>query len=97
MATTERDKLYKKEISALRRDNTNFIQKLKMFEKRLDFTQDENTKLAVEMQAVLQGVNHIVGIGIKIAERERVNMDMGLNPQAVKADEPKEPKEGMYS
>lgn len=81
----DRDKLYKSTIAQLKKDNTNIKEKMKLLEKRLDFTQDENTKLAVEMQAVVQGVSHIISIGLKIAERERVNADMGLD-QAKKDD-----------
>jgi hypothetical protein len=74
----ERDALYKKAIAQLKKDTTNMKEKIKLLEKRLDFTQDENTKLAVEGQAIMQGVNHILQIGVKLAERERVNQDMGL-------------------
>ena len=69
----ERDALYKKAIAQLKKDTTNMKEKIKLLEKRLDFTQDENTKLAVEGQAIMQGVNHILQIGVKLAERERVN------------------------
>jgi len=79
MVVSDRDKLYKATIAQLKRDSTNLREKMKLFEKRLDFTQDENTKLAVEMQAVVQGVSHIVNIGLKLAERERVNSEMGLD------------------
>ena len=75
----ERDALYRKAIAQLKKDTTNMKEKIKLLEKRLDFTQDENTKLAVEGQAIMQGVNHILQIGIKLAERERINMDMGLD------------------
>jgi hypothetical protein len=91
----ERDKLYKKAIADLKKDNTNMREKMKLLEKRLDFTQDENTKLAVECQAVLQGVNHILQIGVKLAERERVNAEMGLPKPEEKSV--KEPKDGMYN
>jgi seryl-tRNA synthetase len=93
----ERDELYKKAIAQLKKDSTNMKEKIKLLEKRLDFTQDENTKLAVEMQAVLQGVNHILSVGIKLAERERVNVDMGLKPTEGEGPPVKEPKEGMYN
>lgn len=98
MVLADRDKLYKKAIADLKRDNTNTKEKLKMLEKRLDFTQDENTKLAIEMQALQQGVQHIVNVGLKLAERERVNMDMGLSEKEEKPKaEPKQPTEGLYS
>jgi hypothetical protein len=91
----ERDKNYKREITQLKKDNTNIKEKLKLLEKRLDFTQDENAKLAVEMQAVVQGVKHILDIGLKIAERERVNHQMGLTQQEPQKE--KAPRSGVYS
>lgn len=93
----ERDKKYAQAVANLKRDNTNLKEKVKLLEKRLDFTQNENAKLAVEMQAVIQGVQHIVNIAMKIAERERVNTDMGLQEQPPKQEEVKQPKEGLYS
>lgn len=97
MAKQERDELYKKAIAQLKKDSTNMKEKIKLLEKRLDFTQDENTKLAVEMQAVLQGVNHILSVGVKLAERERVNVDMGLDKTENKDIPSKQPTEGMYN
>jgi formate-dependent nitrite reductase cytochrome c552 subunit len=91
----DRDNLYKKEIASLKKDVTNMREKMKLLEKRLDFTQDENTKLAVEVQAVVQGVQHIVGIALKIAEREKVSADMGLDNND--EEKPTRPvKEGLY-
>lgn len=91
----DRDKLYKKEIASLKKDVTNMREKMKLLEKRLDFTQDENTKLAVEVQAVVQGVQHIVGVAVKLAERERVSSEMGLDSKEPEKTE-KPVKEGLY-
>lgn len=77
----DRDKSLKKQNTALKKDITNLKEQYKILQKRLDFTQDEVTKLIVQERALIQAVAYIVEVGKQIAERNKIEQSMGLEPQ----------------
>ena len=93
----EREKLLRKEISQVRKDASQLKEKIKILEKRLDFSQDETARLAVYQQSIVQSVTFMVEIGMKIAEKEKVAIEMGLKkgpPVTTPGKDP--PQEGLY-
>jgi len=76
----EREIYMKKQVAQLKRDITSLKEKSKLLEKRLDYTQDEVTKLAVEKQALVMSVKLVYDIALKVAEKENIRKDMGLGP-----------------
>jgi len=81
MKKDDRDKSMQREFNKLNREITNLKEKMKVYEKRLEFTQDEMTKIAVAEQSLIAAVKVVYDIGIKIAERENIAREMGLNPK----------------
>jgi len=61
-----------KEVKRLHKDVSNLQEKTKLLQKRLDFTQDELVKVAIEKQAIIQSVSYIMTIGIELAKREGI-------------------------
>ncbi len=92
---TERDKNLKKQINALKREVNNLKEQSKVLQKRLDYSQDEYTKLVVMERSLLQAVNFMVEVGKRVAERNQIEQDMGLKPQDETQNEPSNTQAGI--
>ena len=75
----ENEKLLKRTVATLKRDNTQLKAKVKVLDRKFDMLQDEEAKLGVEMQSLIQSVSFIVNVALEISKREGIKADMGLN------------------
>jgi len=74
----EQEKLLKKNVIQLKKDNTHLKEKVKVLDKRLDMLQDEAAKMAVEMQSLIMSVTYMFDVALEIAKKENIRQDMGL-------------------
>ena len=74
----ETEKLLKRTVATLKRDNTQLKAKVKVLDRKFDMLQDEEAKLGVEMQSLIQSVSFIVNVALEISKREGIKADMGL-------------------
>ena len=51
-------------------------EKVKVLDKKLDMLQDEEAKIAIEMQSLMQSMNFIMNVAIEIAKREGIRADI---------------------
>jgi hypothetical protein len=49
---------------------------MKLFNKKLDFMQDNNARIAVEQQAIAEAVRQIISVADRVLEQKK-----GVNPQ----------------
>ena len=75
----ENEKLLKRTVATLKRDNTQLKAKVKVLDRKFYMLQDEEAKLGVEMQSLIQSVSFIVNVALEISKREGIKADMGLN------------------
>ena len=88
----DREKYMKKQVDQLKKDIMGLKERSKLVEKRLEYTQDEVTKLAVEKQALVMSVKLVYDIALKLAEKEALHKEMGLkSPGATPAGAKVEP------
>jgi len=74
----EQAKQLKRNLATLKNDNVHLREKVKVLDKRLDMLQDDEAKLSIEMQALIQSMTFIMNVAIEIAKREGIKTDMGL-------------------
>jgi len=88
--TTAKEKQLRNLIDKLKRDLASTKDQQKVFEKRLEFFQDANARLAVEMASLNEAVKFILEVATKIAEQEQ-----RIKPEKKENDDTAEPK-GLY-
>jgi len=76
----EPEKQLKRNVTTLQKDSAHLRAKVKVLDKKFDMLQDEEAKMAIEMQSIVQSMNFIMNVAVEIAKREGIRSDMGLQP-----------------
>lgn len=79
----EQERQLIRNVKTLQKDNSHLRAKVKVLDKKFDILQDEEAKMAIEMQSIVQSMNFIMNVALEIAKREGIRTDMGLQPVPV--------------
>ena len=67
---TPRDRLLNNEIKILKTSNDHLTERIKVFEKRLDFVGDAQARMAIEQEALIKSCRFIIEIGNRLLEHK---------------------------
>lgn len=65
-----RDKLLDTELKILKKSNEHLTERIKVFEKRLDFVGDAQARMAIEQEALIKSCRFIIEMGNRLLEHK---------------------------